>query len=102
MKGYYGPMADKTGTLWEMEIEDYNSLNHGYNAYAAVMIVKALTGLEYWNPTERKLLVKQRKAMRDFKVTLKTEVGNIEFTSEGENVKVVVPQEYECVYLIEE
>ena len=38
---YYGPMAEKTGTLWEM-LELKSSLNHGFGSYALVAINRAL------------------------------------------------------------
>ena len=38
---YYGPMAEKTGTLWEM-LELKASLNHGFGSYALVAINRAL------------------------------------------------------------
>lgn len=43
IKQLYFPMAGKTGTLWEFKVPT-NSLNHGYNSYAIVCIVRALTG----------------------------------------------------------
>lgn len=99
IKGYYGPMADQNGTLWEMDVDHCISLNHGYNSYAAIMIVRGLTGLEHWNPADRKLVIKPRKALMDYKVTLGTEFGDIVFKAEGDKVKVSAPAEYEVVVM---
>ena len=99
IKGYYGPMADQNGTLWEMDVDHCISLNHGYNSYAAIMIVRGLTGLEHWNPAARKLVIKPRKALMDYKVTLGTEFGDIVFKAEGDKVKVSAPAEYEVVVM---
>ena len=41
IKGYFGYMAEKTGTLWEKVNADA-SMNHGFASYAAVLIGKAL------------------------------------------------------------
>lgn len=94
VKEYYGPMAAQNGTLWEMDEDNHISLNHGYNAYAAVMIVKGLTGLEAFNPYDRKISIKPRKAIMNYKVTLKTDCGDIVFKTEGDKVKVSAPAEY--------
>ncbi len=42
IKEIYGPMAAKTGTLWELESETGGSLCHGYSSIAAWFIVQAL------------------------------------------------------------
>lgn len=97
IKEYYGPMAAQNGTLWEMDVDHCISLNHGYNAYAAVMIVKALTGLEQWNPSERKLVIKPRKPQMEYKVTLRTECGVVVIRTEDSKVKVSAPSEYNVI-----
>lgn len=97
IKEYYGPMAAQNGTLWEMDVDHCISLNHGYNAYAAVMIVKALTGLEQWVPGERKLVIKPRKPMMEYKVTINTEYGAIAIRTEDGKVKVSAPREYDVI-----
>lgn len=97
IKDYYGPMAEQNGTLWEMDVDHCISLNHGYNSYAAVMIVKALTGLEQWIPAERKLVIKPRKPMMDYKVAIGTEFGDIVIRTEDGKVKVSAPREYEVI-----
>ncbi len=43
--GFFGKMADLTGTLWEHN-RVCASLNHGFASYAGVMIAKALEALE--------------------------------------------------------
>ena len=45
IRDYFYPMAEKTGTLWEHKFVS-GSLNHGFASYAAVSIIKALTGLK--------------------------------------------------------
>lgn len=97
VKEYYGPMAKQNGTLWEMDEDNHISLNHGYNSYAAVMIVKGLTGLVSFHPYERKICVKPRKAFTKYKVTLKTDCGDIVFKTEGDKVKITAPAEYDVV-----
>lgn len=97
IREYYGPMAAQNGTLWEMDVDHCISLNHGYNAYAAVMIVKALTGLEQWIPGERKLVIKPRKPLMEYKVALNTEFGEIVIKAEAGKVKVSAPAEYDVV-----
>lgn len=97
IKEYYGPMAAQNGTLWEMDVDHCISLNHGYNAYAAVMIVKALTGLEQWVPGERKLAIKPRKPLMEYKVTINTDYGTIVIRTENGKVKVSAPREYEVI-----
>ncbi len=44
-KGYFKYMADRTGTLWENDTTSA-SCNHGFTAYAAVLLVKSVLGLE--------------------------------------------------------
>ena len=95
IRDYYGPMAEQNGTLWEMDVDHCISLNHGYNSYAAVMIVKALTGLQHWIPAERKLVIKPKKPVMEYKVTINTECGVIVIKTEGDKVKVSAPREYE-------
>jgi hypothetical protein len=90
-------MAAQNGTLWEMDVDHCISLNHGYNAYAAVMIVKALTGLEQWIPGERKLAIKPRKPLMEYKVTINTDYGTIGIRTENGKVKVSAPGEYEVI-----
>ena len=41
IKGYFGYMAEKTGTLWE-KIDDYASMNHGFASQVAVWIYECL------------------------------------------------------------
>lgn len=43
IKGVYGNMAEKTGTLWEHTASSA-SCNHGIAAYAGYILVRALTG----------------------------------------------------------
>ena len=97
IKDYYGPMAAQNGTLWEMDVDHCISLNHGYNSYAAVMIVKALTGLKQWIPGEHKLVIKPRKPLMEYTVTINTECGVIVIKSECGKVKVSAPREYDVI-----
>ncbi len=97
MKDYYLPMAERTGTFWESD-NDKISMNHGFNSYAAVMLIQGLTGLKLWNPVEKKLVMKPQKALVDFSIIMKTEFGPIIFRSEGDSIKVEAPTEYTVIY----
>ena len=44
IRGFFGGMADLTGTLWEHDNIEGGSLNHGFASYCAVWLVYMLTG----------------------------------------------------------
>ena len=45
IRGFFGGMADLTGTLWEHDHIEGGSLNHGFASFAAVALKKALAGM---------------------------------------------------------
>lgn len=71
---YFYPMAERTGTLWEHG-ELHASLNHGFASYAAVLIVRCLTGYVGRDEEKKEIFLAKRRARGRFRLRLPTESG---------------------------
>ena len=49
IRGFFGGMAQLTGTLWEHNRPTGGSLNHGFASYAGVALRRALDGVKGTN-----------------------------------------------------
>ncbi|MBR1609489.1 MAG: hypothetical protein IJ678_07740 [Kiritimatiellae bacterium] len=63
-KGYFGYMAARTGTLWEMT-GDAASCNHGFASHVAVFYARNLAGIEKTDLAARRVSLAPRESLLD-------------------------------------
>ena len=95
--GFYEPMAKKTGTLWEQDTS-IASLNHGISSVAAVLIIKALTGISEINEADKVIKVKNVDHDRKYKISVGLTDGMLYAENSGSGRKLRVDGDYviEC------
>ena len=91
---YFYDMAVQTGTLWEYD-DDRASLNHGFAAYAANLIVDYVTG--YKGAHGRELIFSDAASDEDCRVQIPLEQGVLKYERENGNVKISVPKGYRVI-----
>ena len=93
IKTYFYPMAEQTGTLWEHN-QLGGSQNHGFASYAAVSIVKALTGLKDIDERNQAVECGNTDCAIPCKVRIGLIGGEISFERNGDGSKVEIPDAY--------
>lgn len=101
IKQLYFPMAEKARTLWEFKVPT-NSLNHGYNSYAIVCIVRALTGYIDYNYRRKEIYFTKEvcSVKKNFTMELPLKNGQkISISSMNGHIEISVPEGYKILYV---
>lgn len=89
---YYG-MASVTGTLWEHD-RNQCSLNHGFGAYAANMIVLSLSGYRYTDETSRTVHIKKVTSPIGYRISIPVNGGFVKLENGKDGKTVSAPDGY--------
>ncbi len=89
---YYG-MASVTGTLWEHD-RIQCSLNHGFGAYAANMIVLSLSGYLYTDETSRIVHIKKVTSPIGYRISIPVNGGFVKLENGKDGKTVSAPDGY--------
>ncbi len=98
VRGYFKEMAKITGTLWEYNDIERGSLNHGFAAFAGIVICYGLAGISDINHKEKKIFM-SREYIPDenFSFELKTKEGTIKISNNNKNKEIIIPEGWKIV-----
>ena len=101
IRGYFGRMAELTGTLWEhskLNVEYAGvSLNHGFASYAGVALIMALCGISDINYVEKRLQIDQNYVTTiNYSVAFGTSEGRIRISEYNEEKLIELPEGWKC------
>lgn len=97
MKGYFGYMADRTGTIWEnADSADNGSCCHGFASHVAVFVIRDLVGVKSIDSANRRIDVRPPAdapvAWCRLKIPVDGDVLTVGWRREGEAVSVQLPE----------
>ena len=99
LKEFYYPMAEKTGTLWEHEASSA-SLNHGFSAYAGVLVVKTLTGIVEINEAKKAITIKKDEFNNySYDISIGLTYGEIRVTCDTNRRAINISDGYTLIYV---
>lgn len=90
-KQFFYFMAERTGTLWENNKPE-GSLNHGFAAYAANVIIEAVTGISDYDAATNSLKVIDPEVKMDCRASIPFKGDRIVVDFKGDNRKISFPQ----------
>lgn len=95
-KGYYLPMAEKTGTLWE-NMTTCASCNHGFAGYISYLVVGSATGLLSCRPAEKRVVIARPGLKVKSKLVAAYPDGKLKLKARSNRIKIHLPKGYELV-----
>lgn len=90
-KQFFYFMAERTGTLWENNKPE-GSLNHGFAAYAANVIIEAVTGISDYDAATNCLKVIEPEVKMDCRASIPFKGDSIVVDFKGDDRKISFPQ----------
>lgn len=101
--GYFGNMAQMTGTLWEYDdlekAKQGGSLNHGFASFAGAALFMALCGISDMDFCKKTISYDEKFiAEKNFEALLGTEDGNIQITQHNGIKKIAIPEGWKINY----
>lgn len=90
-KQFFYFMAERTGTLWENNKPE-GSLNHGFAAYAANVIIEAVTGISDFDAASNTIKVYEPEVKMDCQAVIPFRGDRIVVDFNGDNRNITFPQ----------